>query len=161
MELTNNQPDAAALIAEVEKAVEAGRQLRFDIGCVISGLERLSAPTLEQRQILNRLRKWEGLALGIGWSGIDYKVRALQQERDALKAGWLPIATAPKDGTCVLLRSKSGYVNRPYRCHVGRWATSSYPSPRGWWEQGEGFHLDGDEPTHWMALPAPPAEGTP
>jgi hypothetical protein len=65
---------------------------------------------------------------------------------------WQPIETAPKDGAWILLRGESGYVNRPYRAHVGRWVTGR---DGGWWEESEDAYFtdDGDEPTHWMPLP--------
>ena len=64
---------------------------------------------------------------------------------------WRPINTAPKDGTWILLLGESGYVNRPYRAHVGCWGNDR-------WYQSEGcsFEDDGEPPTHWMSLPEPP-----
>lgn len=66
---------------------------------------------------------------------------------------WQPIATAPKDGTWILLRGESGYVERPYRAHVGRWRYNEN-AERGYWDQSEDAYFtdDGDDPTHWMPL---------
>jgi len=67
---------------------------------------------------------------------------------------WRTIETAPKDGTWILLMGESGYINRPYRVHVGNWGE------RDWWMQSEdcSFEDDGGPPTHWMPLPDPPKE---
>lgn len=63
---------------------------------------------------------------------------------------WLPIATAPRDGTEVLAWDGEAHV-------VARW----YPCPTygpnsrdlGWWLMAKDFNK---APTHWCALPAPP-----
>lgn len=72
-----------------------------------------------------------------------------------MSTGWQPIETVPTDGTWILLRGESEYINRPYRVHVGCWS-------KGYnrWEQSEGcpFEYDGGSPTHWMPLPDPPKE---
>lgn len=67
---------------------------------------------------------------------------------------WQPIESAPKNGTYLLLRGDSWYINRPYRVHVGRWVADA-GRDGGWWEQSEDAYLtlDGDRPTHWMPLP--------
>jgi hypothetical protein len=58
---------------------------------------------------------------------------------------WLPIETAPKDGTCVLVVS------------CGRVVTASFSKYSEKWFDGCLNDLDGTEqPTHWMPLPAPP-----
>ena len=81
--------------------------------------------------------------------------------------GWQPIETAPKDGAWILLRGKTGYVNRPYRVHVGQWRTRACGadgrSSVGWWEVSESgnFTDDGEPATHWMPLPAPPLSAVP
>ncbi len=72
------------------------------------------------------------------------------KERDALLAQqqWLPISTAPKDGTSVLLFWPYWSPKIP---GVGKHGLF------GW--QAE-FSLDGDSepPTHWLPLPPPPEE---
>lgn len=60
---------------------------------------------------------------------------------------WQPIATAPKDGTVVVLADWSDY-------HQWWSFTTSY------WRRylddfGEGFGWVGHEPTHWAPLPPP------
>jgi hypothetical protein len=55
---------------------------------------------------------------------------------------WLPIETAPRDGSAVLGFEKQG--NHPGDWSVIRWT---------------GYEFEGDRignPTHWMPLPAPP-----
>lgn len=65
---------------------------------------------------------------------------------------WQPIATAPKDGTNVLL------VNRKGNIAAGLWMNSL--SGTGWWLRGgdrpDTFFNDHHGPTHWMPLPAAP-----
>lgn len=64
--------------------------------------------------------------------------------RDAAMSEWRDIASAPKDGTAVLLLSP-------------KWRNPSV----GWWlETFGGWHSFpgsyGMKPTHWMPLPLPP-----
>ncbi len=70
---------------------------------------------------------------------------------DCPTQGWQPIESAPKDGTRVL-----GFVGRWV---IVRWAvrfSEHYGDTSGGWYDGE---IDGRAfPTHWMPLPAPPAE---
>jgi len=70
---------------------------------------------------------------------------------------WLPIETAPKDGSWILLRGRTGYIRTPYRVHVGHWDAEYRPkSP---WQTSErcSFTDDGDSegPTHWSPLENP------
>jgi hypothetical protein len=55
---------------------------------------------------------------------------------------WQPIATAPKDGTRIILIDRRGVVMRGYWDRVDGW-----PSSAG--------------VTHWMPLPDPPLAETP
>jgi hypothetical protein len=71
---------------------------------------------------------------------------------------WLPIETAPRDGTGVLLFFPSRYGD-----HIvisGFWGGTDEPDPEPGW-----YHREcdsnkltgwGDEPTHWMLMPEPP-----
>jgi len=68
---------------------------------------------------------------------------------------WEPITTAPRDGSWILLRGVTGYINRPYRVCVGKWYPDYHAhSP---WQESEGRDFteygDDDQPTHWMPLP--------
>lgn len=69
---------------------------------------------------------------------------------------WLPIETAPKDGTRVLLRSKWGVEIAHYDNECvwlgpgGHWVTFYNRSDT---EEAE-------HPTHWQPLPSPPKEPT-
>ena len=72
---------------------------------------------------------------------------------------WLPIETAPRDGTAVDLWG----VNHLHYAKTGRRATNVTWGPiRDWmgkervdWQHGHGEDF---EPTHWMPLPMPPEE---
>ncbi len=62
-----------------------------------------------------------------------------------------PIATAPRDGTWILLFGPSGYIGTPLRAEVGRWAGRGR---EGWRTHANDWFTDGGaEPTHWMPLP--------
>lgn len=65
---------------------------------------------------------------------------------------WQPISTAPKDGSDVLLF----WGDSDLDISVGRWI-----APKGFiehWCKG-GNWTPGDDPTHWMPLPAAPKPG--
>jgi hypothetical protein len=81
---------------------------------------------------------------------------------------WQRIATAPKDGTLVLLWWEVEFRETV----IAYWACGSWfeggDGSHGW--TGESFHasvpdtwtrLLGERPTHWMPLPSPPMERTP
>lgn len=64
---------------------------------------------------------------------------------------WMPIESAPKDGTWLLLR---GATYRTSACHmVCRWDGVSWESA----DDGYGAYIT---PENWMPLPPPP-EGAP
>jgi Protein of unknown function (DUF551). len=72
---------------------------------------------------------------------------------------WRPIATAPRDGTRVLVYFKGKGVREVH--WTSRW--SDNPVEDGLWHVDDDKHgpyplrgyCDGDD-THWMPLPAPP-----
>ena len=84
---------------------------------------------------------------------------------------WMPIETAPKDGSDILLWTSDQVV------HQGFWdanTTNFYKSQEGWASydpdnaKGEWISLSGPDddrrmycgmtPTHWMSLPSPPKD---
>lgn len=77
---------------------------------------------------------------------------------------WLPIATAPKDGTWLLL---CGGSTDEYRYDVPTDPPDSFRTVTAFWESESGgwaiSFWDGgwrtyyDDPTHWMPLPQAPA----
>ena len=70
-----------------------------------------------------------------------------------MNRNWLPIETAPKDGTCVLLWVR-GY------CEVGQWDNDKYAKrPKPFWNADGPWGRIGMRaipPTHWMPIPDPP-----
>lgn len=63
---------------------------------------------------------------------------------------WMPIETAPKDGTRVITNGGDGYKHPVVIQSV---------FDDGWWP--DAWESDLDEPmnpTHWMPLPEPPSE---
>lgn len=82
-------------------------------------------------------------------------VIALAAEVERLRAGWQPIATAPKDETRLMIsltRYGSLYIGTGYYRPPDMY--SRYPR---WVCEGMYSSADGD-PTHWMPLPPPPTE---
>lgn len=76
--------------------------------------------------------------------------------------GWQPISTAPKDGTMCLLWGEAERGDTVAFWACGQWREFGDGS-KGW--IGQSFHsteknswtsLLGENPTHWMPLPAPP-----
>lgn len=80
-----------------------------------------------------------------GWlaSRAPHQVPSTQPQQ----AGWMPIETAPKDGTHLLLMSRKG------RIADGCWVDAN--GRHGFWA----WSLVLQEPTHWMPLPLPPVPG--
>jgi hypothetical protein len=71
---------------------------------------------------------------------------------------WQPIATAPKDATAILITDGE-------TCAVAFWSdiAAQCNGGMGWRDFGDlgwGGMYD-KEPTHWMPLPAVPADATP
>ena len=65
--------------------------------------------------------------------------------------GWQPIESAPKDGTAIIVTRPTIFESED-GWHVVRWDD-------GWWQVHCGKFdnpLRGDDPTHWMPLPASP-----
>ena len=70
---------------------------------------------------------------------------------------WLPIDTAPKDGTEILMACPGLGV-----CGPGKWNKNKYSKkPRPYWTHwGEriwgSLRIRGDQPTHWQPMPEAP-----
>lgn len=79
------------------------------------------------------------------------RAQAAEAERDALRARveWQPMETAPRDGTRVVLYG-AGYTNN--EAFLGEWWDDGW---HAWYECCGYAPLA--SPTHWMALPEPPA----
>ena len=71
-----------------------------------------------------------------------------------------PIATAPKDGTWIILFGPSGYVNIRFRCDVAKYDAEFRPRDPWITHSGECFSSSGDPPTHWMPMPTPAESAT-
>jgi len=78
---------------------------------------------------------------------------------------WMPIESAPKDGTYVLIADDSHVTVGKYHEDKGEHlvaAEQPYWEPYDWsywdrWQTDDSWFL----PTHWMPLPAPPALAAP
>jgi hypothetical protein len=66
--------------------------------------------------------------------------------------GWMPIETAPKDGTAVLLWRlyDAGQITQAY------WRRDTSDGTSAWGGSGWSFGEGCMQPTHWMPLPSPP-----
>ncbi len=70
---------------------------------------------------------------------------------------WLPIETAPKDGTVLLLwEGIDAFAVIGHR--FGHWQEDTYYRQGGYWSNGVGRVVIA---THWMPLPEPPAATLP
>jgi len=83
--------------------------------------------------------------------GVEALQSAGKRDVDIPESPWMPISTAPLDGTYVLLRGPSGYSTTPYRVSVGAWIADF----RDDWvnHANDRFTDGGSRPTHWMPLP--------
>jgi hypothetical protein len=90
----------------------------------------------------------------------DWILERFETIREALRLAadpWMPIETAPKDGTAVLgyFPSRRGYVASQefVPIHWSGWGG-------GVWENSTSGGRPVDKPTHWMPLPAAPVATT-
>ena len=79
---------------------------------------------------------------------------------------WIPIASAPKDGTEIMLiqfwRNENGVLDHNRPDH-GCWSRWNEDRGYGSYEVCEGWMTDygsNEDWTHWMPLPDPPKEAT-
>lgn len=86
---------------------------------------------------------------------------AAREELERYKK-FVPVETAPKDGSYILLLEKGeinkaawlgDYVNYPGSKPIKRWCVY------GSWQDEQGGHEVVDEPEGWMPLPLPPKDG--
>ena len=70
--------------------------------------------------------------------------------------GWMPIDTAPHDGTYILLAGPSGYMGTPLRVEVCKYDAEFRPKQPWVNHGGDSFTDGGVAPTLWMPLPANP-----
>jgi len=98
--------------------------------CVISSLRDTAHFSDEEGEVTEDLRKLR-----------DWIVERAAATQPAVAAGWVPIETAPKDGTPLLLRSKKG------RIADGAWITAT-SSCGGW-----AWAYVNQEPVEWRHLP--------
>jgi hypothetical protein len=88
-----------------------------------------------------------------------FMVRPLFTHPAPVQEGWLPIESAPKDGTTVLL-AQGDYVD------VGFWHNGEgcRRGGAGWYSEDDKANLliaRNIEPDHWMRFPAAPSTGEP
>lgn len=81
-----------------------------------------------------------------------------QADASPIAAQWLPIETAPKDSTSILIYTPNS--RRVVR--EAWWAIPYEGSPDGYWSTpigptGRGYTILPEAVTHWMPLPDPPA----
>lgn len=119
-------------------AEETELELDDFVGALLAEVERLRPP-----QGHRGTTHWEGCWESRGHH--DCAVAEIQRLRaqpsHQQQPGWLPIESAPKDGTHVLL-TDGEMISCGYWCgsqHAPRWMS------------------DSGEPTHWQPLPEPPA----
>ena len=81
--------------------------------------------------------------------------RLLREEADA--QGWRDIATAPRDGTPIMVYCPRAGVVAPAKWDDNRFAKKPRPYWTHWGERIWGtLWIRDDQPTHWRPLPPPP-----
>lgn len=76
-------------------------------------------------------------------------------------SGWLPIESAPKDGTEIFLFVPYERLPQYSRMHTGKWEEDEYAkNPKPYWKYGylSKTTMRAKQPTHWMPLPGIPNE---
>ena len=102
------------------------------------------------------------------WSDRQHFDNDIEYRRADLPAsvggdGWMPIETAPKDGTRVLL-CDSQIRSAHSEAYIGWWTDDAYAEnggkggPAGWLSNIPGDHVSFDCPIVWQPLPTPPGE---
>jgi len=71
---------------------------------------------------------------------------------------WLPISTAPRDKTYVLVAGDSGYTTTPLRVEVCRYDSDFRPLNPWVNHSDDSFTDGGNPPRWWMPLPPVPAD---
>ena len=113
---------------------------------------------------MNRPRHWDA-AMAVSGRGMEAAIRAylaadpehaalradMERLHDSLnraEAGWLPIESAPRDATCILVWAPSWSTAAAGRWDVDAWTDKSMRNR---------FY---NQPTHWMPLPPAPTATT-
>jgi hypothetical protein len=89
--------------------------------------------------------------LGVGWRC----VLGRETPQEPRQPDWQPIATAPKDGTWVLVWGPSDTWSLVRLA----WYAYNHRSGKAYWKldgECDDYELAADQPTHWMPLPPPP-----
>lgn len=127
-------------------------------------IERIAAMSAEAREMAaNAGNSLDGnyyRGLGMGLSHAMTALRAMSTQAFAQGAEWLPIDSAPKDGTLMFLDYGDG------RRSLGRWLVLPNTKPGGVWRKEANIlngalntfsHLHGKQPLRFAPLPPPPA----
>lgn len=119
------------------------------------------SPTGDIRFLLNQLDDYRHAALSsdAALEQADLQIGALRAEQARLraendqKAGWQPIATAPKSGPALFWivpkTAEESYVNSSGDPIVAQFEPYLYHGNYGWWSSLS-------KATHWMSLPEAP-----
>lgn len=134
-----------------------------------AALQPISEPNGEREAIARLLRTIAVPMHADGWRGqthvpIELAVGNIEEAHRLLPAlsaslpikggeDWLPIETAPKDGTWVW--SFWPVTTLEDQQTPARWVESSLKDGPYWQDSAD--HIDWCQPTHWRPLPAPPA----
>lgn len=82
----------------------------------------------------------------------DAGAPALSEKVNA-RSEWLPIESAPRDGTWFLGWNPTGIIED--QVQVYSWHNPGLGDPP-WWINAADSNDGDDQPTHWMPLPSPP-----
>lgn len=182
----HHDPDLGVSVKQLADSlaefVKERRELKSELQTFKGSYQRLEAMYRAAQEREERLRgALEELAreekIGSGMTHVVYGFKAQKFARESLAADpsgqvspWLPIETAPRDGTRIILWFVPNEVNMPHLAvpAVGWWKKFQFIDGIGKL-QGEPFFMwqsDGNlgpmsfAPTHWMPLPKAPEERT-
>lgn len=139
----------------------------------------------EEILALHRQVAAERLRADQGWERAEAKSRECLALRDRMAAqepatsAWLPIESAPRDGTMIMLGRAEEELEHDGLSLPGRWHEGSCDGPDemghdagfmddgffGYFRCGRSFgnpdyQHSGHQPTHWQTMPNPPAKET-
>lgn len=130
---------------------------------------RLTVENLENSKVDDFLSPFVGEVV-IGrqdvLDAIDLFLQSAQQAPGASpdpSGGWQEIASAPKDGTRILIWAESPSTGHR-SVHVAWWAIPYEAAPTGWWETGlygTSHPVVPEFTKGWMPLPPPPSSEPP
>jgi hypothetical protein len=141
---------------EVNMAVAGGMGLKHAIAPAHADRK----PSAILRALIGRLREawFDGEAVNVSPEPLLAPLEACADAYD--RSAWQDIATAPKDGTEILVRcqNRAGLPGTVV-AHFASWIEDHPPIDAAFYFWNGGQFTPATKPTHWTPLPAPPVVG--